>query len=339
MKSQVTRLDYCQYLLVSQINYTLTNFADHCELFSHDAVNRYLKRDKITPRLIWDNVHSQVVPSEHGYVVFDDTVLDKNFSFAIELVRRQYSGNAKAVIKGIGVVTCVYVHPDLDQFWLLDYRLDDPAGDGKTKLDHVREMLSNVVHHKGLPFRAVLMDTWYATKDLMLFIESLVKYYYCPLKTNRQVDDSHGQQPYRRVDALAWDQDALAHGKRVKIKGFPKDHKVQCFRVEVSTHRTDFVVTNDKAQDSTQATQEVCGFRWKIEQLHREAKQVTGMERCQCRTARIQRNHIGCALLVWVRLKELATAAGTTVYQLKHGLLDDYMIQQLKSPSIKMALA
>ena len=40
MKAPVTRLDYCQYLLVSQINYTLTNFADHCEQFSHDAINR-----------------------------------------------------------------------------------------------------------------------------------------------------------------------------------------------------------------------------------------------------------------------------------------------------------
>ena len=51
-------------------------------------------------------------------MLFDDTVLDKNFSFAMELVRSQYSGNAKAVIKGIGVVTCVYVQPDTDQFWL-----------------------------------------------------------------------------------------------------------------------------------------------------------------------------------------------------------------------------
>jgi len=24
------------------------------------------------------------------------------------------------------------VHPDLDQFWLIDYRLYDPDGDGKT---------------------------------------------------------------------------------------------------------------------------------------------------------------------------------------------------------------
>jgi Transposase DDE domain len=243
------------------------------------------------------------------------------------------------VIKGIGVVTCVYVHPDTDQFWLIDYRIYDPEGDGKSKLDHVREMLTNVVYQKQLPVQAVLMDTWYATKDFMLFIESLSKIYYCPLKDNRQVDDSGRQQPYRRVDTLAWNAQDLAHGKRIKIKGFPKDHKVHLFRVAVSTHRTDFVVTNDLTQDATEATQEACGFRWKIEQLHREGKQVTGLERCQCRKARTQRNHIGCAFLVWIRLKELATQTGRTIYQLKYGLLDDYLIQQLKKPSLKMALA
>jgi hypothetical protein len=39
------------------------------------------------------------------------------------------------------------------------------------------------------------MDTWYATKAVLLFIESLQKHYYCPLKDNRQVDASGGQQP------------------------------------------------------------------------------------------------------------------------------------------------
>jgi len=339
MKEAVTRLDYCQYLLVSQINYTLTNFADHCEQFSHDAINRYLCGERITPRLVWENVRGQVAPTPHGYVLFDDTVLDKNFSFAIDLVRRQYSGNAKAVIKGIGVVTCVYVNPALDRFWLIDYRIYDPDGDGKSKLDHVREMLANIVYQKQLPFEAVLMDTWYATHDLMLFIESLQKFYYCPLKDNRQVDDSGGTNPYQRVDSLAWSAEALAHGQTIKIKGFPKDHKVRLFRVEVSTHRTDWVVTNDPTQDATEAAQAACGFRWKIEQLHRESKQVTGLERCQCRKARIQRNHIGCAFLVWVRLKELAAPTGRTVYQLKHGLLDDYLVQQLKNPALKMVLA
>ena len=107
MKPSVTRLDYCQYWLVSQLNYTLTNFADHCEPFSHDEINRYLRRDKLTPRLSWDNVRAAVVPTAQGYLVFADTGLDKNYSVAIELVRRQWSGNAKTTIKGIGVVTCV----------------------------------------------------------------------------------------------------------------------------------------------------------------------------------------------------------------------------------------
>jgi hypothetical protein len=230
----ISRLEYCQYLLVSQINYTLTNFAEHSEKFSHDALNRYLAGEKLSPKLTWENVQNQVVQSPKGFVVFDDTVADKNFSHAIELVRRQYSGNAHAVIKGIGIVTCVYVNPDLDQFWIIDYRIYDPDGDGKTKLDHVQDMLLNCVHQKQLQFWAVLMDSWYATKEIMLTIEKYRKIYYCPLKDNRQVDDSGGAQPYRRVDSLAWTEAEKQHGKIIKIKGFPGNHKVKLFRVVLS---------------------------------------------------------------------------------------------------------
>ena len=337
--SKVTRLDYCQFLLVSQINYTLTYFAEHTERFSHDAANRYLKGEKITPRLVWENVRAQVKPSAKGYLVFDDTVLDKNYSFEIELVRRQYSGNAHGIIKGIGVVTCVYVNPELDQFWIIDYRIYDPERDGKTKLDHVREMLDNTVHDKSLPFQAVLMDTWYADRKLMLHIERLDKLYYCPLKDNRRVDDSDEQRPYQRIDELTWSDDEQQHGKTLHIKDFPSGHRVKLFRLVLSSERTDYVATNDIAQDSTLATQEACGERWKVEQFHRESKQVTGIEGCQCRTARSQRNHIGCAMLVWVRLKHVAQDTAQTIYQVKHGLLSDYMRQQLRSPAVKMQLA
>lgn len=134
------------------------------------------------------------------------------------------------------------------------------------------------------------MDTRYATKPLMLLIESLHKVYYCPLKANRHVDDAGGQRVCQRIDSLTWNEEKLQSGKCLKIKGFP-NHKVQCFRVAVSTHRTDFVVTNEEAEIATEDAQQACGFRWKIEQLHREGKQVTELESCQCRKARIQRNH------------------------------------------------
>jgi hypothetical protein len=334
-----TRLDYCQYLLVSQINYTLTNFADHSEEMSHDAINRYLKNDRVTGSDVWRQVKGDVVHSSNAYVVFDDTVLDKNHSRRIELVRRQYSGNAHGLIKGIGVVNCVYVNPELDKYWIIDFRLYDPDGDGKTKLDHVEEMLNHVVRHKCLPFAAVLMDTWYATRQMMRFIESLHLVYYCPLKANRLVDETDGREPYRHVSALTWPEDEMAVGKLIKIKDFPKGHRVKLFRLVVSTHRTDYVVTNDVSQNSSLDVDSVCAWRWKIEQFHREAKQLTGFERCQCRKARIQRNHIACAFLVWARLAQVARNAKETLYKVKQGLLDDYLRTQLKRPRVLMSFA
>jgi hypothetical protein len=63
----------------------------------------------------------------------------------------------------------------------------------------------------------------------MLLIEGMGKKYYCPLKSNRQVDDSGGEHPYRRIDALAWSERELERGKLIKVKGFPKEHKVKLF--------------------------------------------------------------------------------------------------------------
>ena len=227
-----TKLDYCQYLLSSQINYTLTNLADHLQTWSHDTINRYLKGEKLTPRLLFEQVQPLLEPDPEAYLIFDDTVLDKSFGPKIEVARKQWSGNEKGVVRGIGVVSCVYVNPKTEDFWVIDYRIFDPDTDAKTKLDHVEEMFRSV-EHRRVPFRTVLMDSWYATKDLMLLIDRMDeerrKKFYCPLKSNRQVDDSGGEKPYRRVDELDWSEKGLQKGKLVKIKGFPKNYKVKLF--------------------------------------------------------------------------------------------------------------
>lgn len=334
-----TKLDYCQYLLNSPVNYTLTNLAEHLEGVSHDQVNRYLRQEKLTPRLLWENVKGEVESSQEGYIVFDDTVLDKRYARSIELSRRQYSGCEHRVIRGIGLVSCLYINAQTRQFWVVDYRLYDPDGDGKSKLDHVMEMLDHLVEMKQLMFRTVLMDGWYAAQKLMGHIDGLGKIYYCPLRRNRLVDDSGGIEKYKRIDQIDWSETQQHQGKLVKLRGFPKDKKVKLFRVTVSTGRTDYVATNDRSQASTDIVQQECDVRWKIEEFHRELKQLTGIEACQCRKARIQRNHIACALLVWARLKSIAYQTHQTVYHIKHRMLSAYLIQQLKSPSILMVLA
>ncbi|WP_287127715.1 hypothetical protein [Candidatus Cyanaurora vandensis] len=72
-------------------------------------------------------------------------------------------------------------------------------------------------------------------------------------------------------------------------------------------------------------------------EFHREIKPLTGLEACQCRKERRQRNHIGGARLVWVGLNEVAYGT-QTIYQLQPGLRSGWLMQQLKHPARPMAL-
>ena len=140
-------------------------------------------------------------------------------------------------------------------------------------------MLSVLVSSRKVAFSTVLMDSWDASKPLLLYIESLKKMYDCPLKSNRLVDASNGSNPYQRIDTLQWTDAEEASGKGVKLHKFPKDQKVKVFRV-VSSQHTDYVVTNDLNQSDVSIVRKVCDVRWKIERFHRESKQLTRLEKC-----------------------------------------------------------
>lgn len=333
---KVTTELYGQFLLSSQINYTCTYLADHFAGLTHDNVQYFLRTSRITPRRIWQKVKKEIVLSPKGYILFDDTLLNKEHSHKIELVRRQYSGNAHGIVKGIGVVNCVYYNPEKEQYWLIDYRIFSPETDGKSKLDHVQDMLRNLTN-RGVIYQTLLMDSWYATVELFNYLIGEQKTFYCPIKSNRKIDDSQGKKPYQPVQDAFWSDKEVREGKTIKLFKMPLDTYFKLFRVLVSPTRTDYIITNDLTQQDSSAADQESSIRWKIEQFHREDKQITGIESCQCRLARSQRNHIAIANLVWTTLKRTAYQTKKSVYQLKQSLLDDYLIQQLNQPTIVFA--
>ena len=211
-------MDYCQFLLAGFHNFTQTYFADHSDNWSHDQLNRLLNTERIPVRELWRSVRKDIEFDEDGYLLFDDTVISKPYAKKMESVRRQWSGSEKRVIQGIGLLTCVYVNPKTHRYWIIDYRLYDLERDGKTKLQHLQDMLQNAHWVKCLPFRTVLIDSWYASMPVMKAIEAISKVYYAPLKRNRLVNDSDGLDAHKRVDALTWTDAELRHGKRVHIR-------------------------------------------------------------------------------------------------------------------------
>ena len=132
---KVTTQSYGQFLVNSPVNFTGTYFADTVDGLEHDSVHRFLKDSRLTPAIVREKIDEVIVYSPRGRVLFDDSVMDKSASKKIEGAVKQYSGNAHHVVMGIGVVNCVYYNPELDKFYLADYRIYDIDRDGKTKLE------------------------------------------------------------------------------------------------------------------------------------------------------------------------------------------------------------
>ncbi len=320
---------YCHYMMNTALNYTGTYLSEHYEDLSHDSVTRFLRSGKLKPSMIWEQVKKELILSEQGYIIVDDTVLDKSYSRKIEGVKRQYSGNAHGLVLGIGVVNMLYYNPELNRYWLIDIRLYDEPRDGKTKLDHTNEMLS-LANERGIKYKTVLMDTWYATSQIMVRLHHEQRLFYCPIKVNRLVDDTNNKEPYKGVEKLEWTEQELKEGKIIKIKKTSKNMKVKLFRVTISNNRTEYIITNDMSQVSADEALKQSAVRWKIEQLHREEKQLTGIEKCQARKNRSQRNHIVCAALVWLFMSNAAHKQLITIYQYKNNLWKNYLTAQLK---------
>lgn len=336
---KVTTISYGQFLVNTPVNFTGTYFADTVDGLEHDSVHRFLKGSRLTPSLVREKIGEVVEYSPHGRIIFDDTVLDKTAGRSIEGVTRQYSGNAHGIVHGIGVVTCIYYNPDNGRFYIIDYRVHDKERDGKSKLDHVADMLSQT-HWRDVPYSHVLMDSWYATVDLMNQVMDYDKYFVCAVKSNRWFSPDaiyHIPYPkkysyYIRADHLPWDEQAAQSGYHGKLRYLPAHRPVQLFRIVVSTGKTEYFVTNDVTLKTTDDTRKESAIRWKIEEFHRELKQLTGIEKCQARKNRAQRNHIAMSMLVWIQLKTRAWATNQTIYRVKREPLQAYVAEQWRHP-------
>ncbi len=203
-------------------------------------------------------------------------------------------------------------------------------------------MFKRLVTHKRLKAKTILFDTWYASvANLKLIHRSDWIFFTTPqrraLKSNRLV--SLGPETgYQHLDELPFDEQSLVKGLTVKLKECP--FMVKLFngaarRVVAPNGDIDWVITNDLDPTVNLFVAEIKNDnRWQVEQFHREFKQLTGSEKCQCRKARSQRNHLACCYHAWVSLKVKAKQIKTTLYQVRQGLFTDYLVQQLMNPTV-----
>ncbi len=262
-------------------------------------------------------------------MLVDDSVQDKRYSHFIELVKLQYSGAEHGLIRGIGIVNLVHSAGSQKDFYPIDYRIYAPEQDGKTKNEHFSEMVINAVYAKKIKAQRILFDSWYASAENFKLVHRLGLIFFTTLKSNRMVSLSK-EGGWIHLNEIDWTTERLKHGVMVKLKELP-------FKVVATDGNIDWVITNCPDETlTTQVAQEASDVRWQIEELHRGLKQLTGIEKCQCRKGRhSQRNHIACCYHAWLSLKVKAKALGKTLYQTKDDLLSEYLRAELNTPRIQ----
>ena len=335
---------YIEYLIATCKNYTCSNLSDHLDGkfgTSHDAISDYLRRDKLTPRQLWVLVSPLIDDGDGSYLILDDSVQNKEYSKRIELVKLQYSGAEHGLVRGIDIVNLVHTNGKAGGYYPIDYRIYDPDSDGKTKNDHFQEMLVHAVHDKLIKAKTILFDSWYASVGNLKLIHRMGLFFVTTLKSNRMVSPVKGEG-YVHLDQIEWTDDLLANGILVRLKEVP--FLVRLFKIVAENGDIEWMVTNKEtivasnggspSPITAQDVQNESAVRWQVEQMHRELKQLVGTEKCQCRKARSQRNHMACCYQAWLAIKVAAMKKSVTLYEAQAELLREYLKAQLRSPGI-----
>ncbi len=325
----ITKKEYIEYLISTPVNYTCSNLAKHLDDVSHDTVNDYLHRERLTASHLWEQVKPLLNDSQEACLIVDDSVQAKKHARKMDLVKRQYSGNEGGLVKGIGIVNLV--HSDGEDYYPIDFRIYAKEMDGKTKNDHFCEMLLNAKQDKNIQANTVLFDSWYGSWQNLKRVHRLGMVFYTTLKSNRLVSLSK-ETGYGHLDEIEWTDERLEQGVMVKLKKVP--FRVRLYKLVTPNGDIDWVITNSDASLSANDVQDENAKRWQVEQLHRELKQLTGIEKCQCRKQRAQRNHIACCYQAWLAIKTKANAVGKTLYSLVNDLLYEFLRAELRQPRI-----
>lgn len=315
---------YIQFLLASPKIVSATEAARVQPLLpnapAHDAFTRLLHRLEPDPITLW-NETQPLVDLFTGVVVLDDSTLDKSRAQHMGLVGYHWSGNHHQVVKGINLLTMLW--SDGDRFYPVDYRIYSKGSDRLTKNDHFAAMLREA-KARGFHPKAVLFDGWYASVENLKLVRSLNWTFVTRLKTNRKIRIDRGpatavsEQPIAATGTIVW---------------LPEFGLVRVFRVVAPDGDTTHWVTNDLGMDPM-VRQMFAEWSWSIEEYHRGLKQSTGVECCQVRSARGQRNHVQCALRAFVRLEYHRFTTGVSWFEAKWSIIREAVRNYLANPTL-----
>jgi hypothetical protein len=296
--------DYIRFLMGTQTRYS------HCEAErvqpkrqgspKHDSFTRLLRDLEPDAQRLWEE-SQQHVEKDKGVLIVDDSTLDKPYSKKIAPVSYHWSGKHHEVVQGINLVSLIWTKEE--EHFPCDYRIYSKEN-GLTKNDHFKSMLLEA-KNRGFDPESILFDSWYARTNNLILIRDLGWKWVTRLKKNRHVFlKEKGGMPVAVGDLAA-----IPNGQIVSLKGYGL---IRIFHLESKDgENMDIWATNDLEMAELKLLKHA-EQSWKIEVYYRAIKQHTGIEKCQCRLAVAQKNHIGFSIRAFLRMEIIRLQSGVS---------------------------
>jgi hypothetical protein len=321
-KAKVTEYDYIDFLIGTQKVYSCVEAErvqpDETDSLSHDAFTRQLHRLFPSTDRLWLEVREHVDVTK-GFLICDDSTLDKFYSKKIELVTRHWSGKHKRVVSGINLITLLWT--DGERYLPVDYRIYNKSFDKLTKNDHFQSMLQKAAE-RGFTPECVLFGTWYASLENLKLIRSFDWIFLTRLECNRHINpDKTGNRPVKEIYISE-------KGDVVHLKGYGM---IKVFKNVRTYDDFEYWATNDLTMNDLMRLK-YAEISWMIETYHRGIKQFCGIERCQARSERAQRNHIELALRAFLRLEYHCFVKGISWFEAKISIVRNAVRAYLAKP-------
>ena len=287
---------YTLFLMAEPKYVSCARLSEILEDVSHDSINRFLLRERYSPKDLLEEIRNNV-NLIGGILSVDDSVEDKPYRDPkkSEFVSYFWSGKHKRSVKGINLITLYYTDPD-NKSYPINFRIYDKR-EGKTKNDYFREMVKEVIEWGVVP-SSITGDTWYASLENLKFLRNEKVGFLFGIANNRQVSEEQGKLlPVK-------DLDIPDEGLVVYLKSFGWV-KVFCqpFKNEPRyyiTYHQDLEVLSQITRDEFKSLHDA---HWQIEVFHRVIKQVCNIERFFVRDEWAIRNHFFCALRAFCHLQ------------------------------------
>jgi len=314
--------DYIDFLIGTQRVYSCTEAArvqpEQADPPAHDSITALLHRLIPGTERLWEEAQTQVDLSR-GWLLLDDSTLDKWYSRKIELVSYHWSGKHRCVVWGMNLLTLLWT--DGERYIPVDFRLYDKGTDGLTKNDHFRALLETAAA-RGFRPEAVLFDSWYAGLDNLKLLRRLGWRWLTRLEHNRLVS-------LNRQAQTAVSQVELAEsGTLVYLKGYGL---VKAFKIVATDGDIDYWATSDQMMSDLERLK-LAELAWMIETYHRGLKQFCGVEKAQVRKGRAQRNHIELAIRAFLRLEHHCFVKGISWFEAKTSIIREAVRAYLANP-------